>query len=162
MISRTVACVSLLLASQCWAADPAPAAKPPADESQKAPLTLDNPAVRKTLREAARQLASDAKSQENQDEKIPTAEIPAAKLTAAFRLEPRERQPVVVECRVFDCLGYDATGKVVRTMPPPAQGGLMSTDADAWYSCQSGNNMLSTFERFDQCSGIRTTSIFAR
>jgi hypothetical protein len=162
MTHRSVACVSLLLAAQCWATDPAPAANPPAHESLKAPLTLDNPAVRKTLREAARQLASDAKSQETQDEKTPTAEIPATKLSAAFRLQPPERQPVVVECRVFDCLGYDATGKVVRTLPPPAQGGLMSADADAWYSCQSGNNMLSTFERFDQCSGIPTTSIFAR
>ncbi len=161
MIHRSVACISLLLAAQCWAADPAPAAKPPADESLKAPLTLDSPAVRKTLREAARQLASDANSQETQDEKTLTAD-PATKLSATFRLASPERQPVVVECRVFECLGYDATGKVVRTMPPPAQGGLMSADADAWYSCQSGNNMLSTFERFDQCSGIRTTSIFAR
>jgi hypothetical protein len=141
------------LAAHCWASDPVPASKPAAEPPAR--LTLDNPEVRKALRESARKLASDEKAEE----------IPATKVAATIQLPVVPlRRPVVVECRLFDCLGYDASGNVVSTMPPPASPGVLSTDdPDDWYSCQSRYNMLSTFERADTCAGIRTaTSIFVR
>lgn len=164
MIStKAIACLSLLLSAQCWATDSAPPAMP-SEKPEKAPLALESSEVRKTLREVAREVASEAGPEKNSLRENATEEIPATKVATSFRLEPPQRQPVVVECRVFECLGYDATGKVLGSVPPPERSGYLSTnDPDAWYSCQSRNNMLSTFERLDECSGIRaSTSFFAR
>jgi hypothetical protein len=150
---RHFALLSLFLAAHCWASDPVASDTPAAEQRPR--LTLDNPEVRKTLRESARELASDQKA----------GEIPATKVAATIRLPVVSlRRPVVVECRLFDCLGYDASGKVISTLPPPASPAVLSTDdPDDWYSCQSRYNMLSTFERADTCAGIRTaTSIFVR
>lgn len=156
--------ISLFLVAQCWATDPAPPATPPPEKSEKAPLALEIAEVRKTLREAARLLASESEPEKHSIHENSTEDVPATKVAAAFRLEPPQRQPVVVECRVFECLGYDASGKVIGSVPPPERFGYLSTrDPDDWYSCQSRNNMLSTFERLDECSGVRASaSFFAR
>ena len=86
---RHVVLLSLFLTAPCWASEPATAEDKPTAE-QRPSLTLDNPEVRKALRESARELESDEKAEE----------IPATKVAATIQLPAVSlRRPVVVEVR---------------------------------------------------------------
>lgn len=82
-------------------------------------------------------------------------EIPPSRVAAEMKLPdgPRFETPATIECRLFDCIAYDAQRNVISSQPT-ASAQLDGTN-QTWLSCQSsGNDMLSTFERFDHCRGV--------
>ena len=63
------------------------------------------------------------------------------------------------KCDGEDCVAYTADNEALFSMNRELRKdlGAMSNEQldDAWLSCQDTNNLLSTFERFDRCRGIR-------
>jgi hypothetical protein len=55
------------------------------------------------------------------------------------------------ECDAFDCTAYTADDQPLYSFPRQQ----MSNRGDDWLSCQSGNDLLTTFERYDECRGVR-------
>ena len=62
-------------------------------------------------------------------------------------------------CAGNDCLAYAKDGSVLY---PVSRDQLFDHDiisdskraSEQWLSCQQGNDLLSTFERFDKCRGV--------
>jgi len=81
------------------------------------------------------------------------AHSPAA---AQFGILPVKSRtlPLHFDCLLLDCIAYDAAGNELYTIPREQYYGADENRADAWLSCQSGNDMLSTFERFKGCRGV--------
>jgi hypothetical protein len=63
------------------------------------------------------------------------------------------------DCDSFSCVAYDADDQPLYSFPRDqlsGRGSLGDGDAlDAWLSCQDTNDLLTTFERFDHCGGLR-------
>jgi len=58
-------------------------------------------------------------------------------------------------CGLSDCVAYNADGDALFTVPRDQYVGKRGTTAaDEWMSCQSSNDLLTTFERYDKCRGI--------
>jgi hypothetical protein len=59
------------------------------------------------------------------------------------------------KCGSFNCVAYTADGVALFTIPRDQYYGQKGGNlADEWLSCQSRNDLLTTFERYDQCRGI--------
>ena len=77
---------------------------------------------------------------------------------AVQKPEPTQMRarPAMIECARFEekCIAYGADGRYLYTVPhPPAK--VRIDEADRSGSCQSSNNMMSTFERADRCNGAQ-------
>ena len=63
------------------------------------------------------------------------------------------------KCDGEDCVAFSADNEALFSMNRDLRNDLASMSNeqldDAWLSCQDTNNLLSTFERFDRCRGIR-------
>jgi len=61
-----------------------------------------------------------------------------------------------MECDSFNCVAYTADNDALFSVPRDQYFGVRENDGsrDSWLSCQSGNNLLSTFERYDKCRGV--------
>ena len=63
------------------------------------------------------------------------------------------------KCDGEECVAYNADNEPLFTLDREMRQDLDAMSAkqldDAWLSCQDTNNLLSTFERFDRCRGIR-------
>jgi hypothetical protein len=65
------------------------------------------------------------------------------------------RRPHHTECDSFDCVAYTADGLALYSFPRDQMIHPTGGDHyDSWLACQSGDDMLSTFERYDQCRGV--------
>jgi hypothetical protein len=143
---------ALLMLPACGWSDDKPAT--PADE-KKPTFTLSDAEVRKIVRAAANRKVEGFRFVK--DPQVATDIPPSA---TAARFQPLARLPratrVVFECRSLTeaCGAYDYDGNYLYSVPreqvyPNSTGG-----SDDWLACQSGDDMLSTFERFDRCRGI--------
>jgi hypothetical protein len=61
-----------------------------------------------------------------------------------------------VKCDNIDCIAYSADDAPLYSVPRSQYYGdrLEESKRDAWLSCQSRDNLLSTFERYDKCRGV--------
>lgn len=134
--------IGTLLALPAWAS---------AVEPAKPMFDLRNETVQGILRAAAA-------ASETGEAQSPKTE---SKVQSEFA-EIRFRAPRRVhhtKCDSEDCVAYTADNEPLFSMSRDLRPGLdgMSTEQldDAWLSCQDTHNLLSTFERFDRCRGIR-------
>jgi hypothetical protein len=61
-----------------------------------------------------------------------------------------------VDCDSFNCVAYTADDDTLFSVPRDQYFGVTGNGSasDAWLACQSGNDLLSTFERYDKCRGL--------
>ena len=60
-----------------------------------------------------------------------------------------------MDCSLADCVAYTSDGDPLYTIPREQYFGVDGDDLDdQWLSCQSGNDLLTTFERYDKCRGV--------
>jgi hypothetical protein len=61
-----------------------------------------------------------------------------------------------VDCDSFHCVAYTADDDVLFSVPREQYFGVPGNGhaSDSWLACQSGNNLLTTFERYDKCRGV--------
>ena len=60
-----------------------------------------------------------------------------------------------MDCGLADCVAYNADGDALFTVPREQYAGKNGSSAsDEWMSCQSSNDLLTTFERYDKCRGV--------
>jgi hypothetical protein len=138
-----LACASFCLAVTAHSDDKAPAATPRFD--------VRDAEIQKLLRAA---IATRREGFRLMSVAVPSGETPSSRVAVQTTFATRPlRQPAAVECREFDCIAYDEKGKVLYTTPPPDPGPRIFTGTkQEWLSCQSGNNLLPTWERAEICS----------
>jgi hypothetical protein len=125
-----------------WPAEPAAPA-----QAREPVLSLQAPEVQKVIRAAAKTPAGTA----------PSA-APAVTLgdqaTIPFRAP---RRPHHIECDNISCIAYTADDVALYTVPRDQFYGERAPgehSAGEWLSCQSRDNLLTTFQRYDRCRGI--------
>jgi hypothetical protein len=60
-----------------------------------------------------------------------------------------------MKCDLSDCVAYTADGDALYTVPRDQYLGVNGgSTREEWLSCQSGNDLLTTFERHDKCRGV--------
>jgi len=60
-----------------------------------------------------------------------------------------------MKCDLADCVAYTADGDALYTVPRDQYLGVNGGGTkDEWLTCQRGNDLLTTFERFDKCRGV--------
>jgi hypothetical protein len=67
------------------------------------------------------------------------------------------RRPHHMECDNISCVAYTADGVALYTVPQAQYYGDRAPGGNAaneWLSCQSRDNLLTTFQRYDKCHGI--------
>lgn len=119
---------------------PAPRAQP-----DKSSFALSDDSVKKIIRSTA----------EAQPEPVrPTAAAaPAEQPLAIPYRAPRRLHHM--DCDSFDCVAYTADNDALYTIPREQYLGMSGKNGqEQWLSCQSGNDLLSTFERYDKCRGV--------
>jgi hypothetical protein len=81
---------------------------------------------------------------------------PEAKNSAEMELRFRApRRFDHMDCSLSDCVAYTADGDALYSIPREQYSGVTGNDLeDRWLSCQSGNDLLTTFERYDKCRGV--------
>jgi hypothetical protein len=170
MHPRFMTMVALLLPALALAADSAPA---PAQKADPQPATE---AARKTkLDLAVRQLALDDQIMSNLDRAATREkELSPRKLfpdtgtdlplgtRVSISLRPdtttsHSADRTTTRCDLDICRVYDHRGRVMYTYRAARLGIDVPATRELWDACQSRqNDMLSTFERADRCSGIRS------
>lgn len=112
---------------------------------------LKNAAVQEIIRAAT---ASDASqlSLTGPQQAAETASTRPALQDLPFRAPRRAHH---MDCDSFNCVAYTADDQALYTIPREQYYGVNSSDPQkAWLSCQSGNDLLTTFERYDKCRGV--------
>ncbi len=145
--------------AQTPSAGPAASATPP-PAARRAPQTsfaITSPQARQILRDAVAQGEPQAPASTSTSEPPPTD---ATRLDVMPPLRFRGPRGVHhMECDASNCMAVNAEGTTLYTVSrdenltyhgPRGNGGY-----DAWLSCQSTNNLLTTFERYDKCRGIQ-------
>lgn len=130
------------------------------DEAQAPAFELNNDTVLEIIAAAAAKQVSakpvaEKAAAEPADEPQDTAGV--TKQLAALEFRGR-RGFHHMDCDSINCVAYDANGDALYSIPRDQYYGHgVGKDSDeGWLSCQSGNNLLSTFERHDHCQGITT------
>jgi hypothetical protein len=136
-----------------WSPGAAPAvvAAPPAE---KAALNLQAVEVQKIIRNVAKKqietapLASGALLFDQPR----TAEL-GEQVTIPFRAPRRAHH---MNCDSFNCVAYTADNYALYTIPRDQYYDVANDgkNGEGWLACQSHDNLLSTFERYDKCRGI--------
>jgi hypothetical protein len=95
-------------------------------------------------------LSSSAEQRQPQDND--TAPARAALRSIPFRAPRRLHH---MDCDSLNCVAYSADGEALYSVPREQQFGINTDDSkEAWLSCQSSDNLLTTFERYDKCRGV--------
>ena len=133
-----------------WSADPAPAAK-----VEKPTFNLKSAQVQESIRAAAR-AQSEATPQVAAAPSADAAQpiVLGTQTSIPFRAL---RRPHHVKCDNIDCVAYTADDVVLYSVPRTQYYGQRMDDgskSDAWLSCQSQDDLLTTFERYDKCRGV--------
>lgn len=127
---------------------PTPAAAATPAKPAPGAFDLKNSAVQDLLRSTAASASEDAPSPDAaaaHDEKL---------VDLRFR---GPRRPQYMECDSRDCTAFTKDKEPLYTISREQMGGqsiYSDHSFDQWLSCQQGNDLLSTFERFDKCRGI--------
>ena len=160
-LSATSAVV-LALAAACaaWSQEN-PRATPPVPVTA-ATFDLRNSSVQKILRAAAAEEAPPAEKPPKdfsaalrslRELDAATSASLSAPLAVKFRTARRFHH---MDCDSFTCVAVTADGDPLYTVPRQNYSGTLDgqTSSDSWLRCQSGNDLLTTFERYDKCRGI--------
>jgi hypothetical protein len=143
LMAALLALPALVFAQEQKAAPPGPALAQPAQS--RPTFDLKASGVRDAIRANA---VSDAPPKENE---APTTRTDLPPLQ--FRAPRRVHR---VECDSFNCVAYTADDDALFSIPRDQYFGVTENGSgrDAWLSCQSGNDLLTTFERYDKCRGV--------
>jgi hypothetical protein len=114
-------------------------------------LGLHDASVQKVIRASAQRQASTASlAADTPDQSSITARGDEMKLRFRAPLRPDH-----ITCDILDCVAYTADDVALYTIPREQYYGPHGdTPGDEWLSCQSHDDLLSTFERYDKCRGI--------
>ncbi len=142
----------LVIAADSWSQDVA-ANKPVVIAAEREPATPAAPSfnvhddnVRKIVAAAARLQSESA------PEKDAASDAEPAPIVVTFKAPRRVHH---LDCDSFDCVAYNADDVALFTIPREQYYGVHGDNpADAWLACQSGDDLLTTFERYDKCRGI--------
>jgi hypothetical protein len=129
----------------------------PASVPGKPLLSMSGTELRDMARDVARTRAESPDANASRDAQGADADPESSSRTTAVLgpLPMRARKVAVrYECLLHDCKAYDADGNVLYSVPRTTIAGADKLTEDQWLACQSGDDMLSTFERFDQCRGV--------
>ena len=128
-------------------------------EAQSAPFDLKNAGVQEVVRATAAasskntdgfRLTSDA----TRKRPVESDPVPAGKELKDIPVRA-PRRPHHMGCDSFHCVAYSADGDALYTIPREQYHGIAGDNPqDEWLSCQSGNDLLTTFERYDECRGV--------
>jgi hypothetical protein len=144
----------LSVAGDSWSQDAT--TKKPVVDAARAEITtpaapsfnLHDGNVQKIVAAAARQQTESAPARNADSD----ATAPTAPLEIRFKAPRRVHH---LDCDSFDCVAYNADDIALFTIPREQYYGVHGDKpADAWLACQSGNDLLTTFERYDKCRGI--------
>jgi hypothetical protein len=154
-VKTTLACVLLLMAAgSSWSqeASQKPSAAVARSAESAAPtapsFSVHDGKVQEIVSAAARrQSESPAET-----DAVSDATSKAAPLTVKFKAPRRVDH---LDCDSIDCVAYNADDIALFTIPREQYYGVHGNKpADAWLACQSGDDLLTTFERYDKCRGI--------
>ncbi|HET9865370.1 MAG TPA: hypothetical protein VFP37_18170, partial [Steroidobacteraceae bacterium] len=137
---------ALALPLAAWCEEPAPEAPVRAESSatkDASTFSLRAAAVQKIVRDHAAKVAPESAP----------AESPSIH-GREFKLQFRgERRVDRFDCDAVNCIARNAAGEDLYSIPRDQYYGITDDSANTWLSCQSGNDLLSTFERYDHCRG---------
>jgi hypothetical protein len=117
------------------------------DSKSSAPPQFDlrSARVQDVIRAAAAGAQNQLKDIEPAPDKVDLQDLP-------FRAPRRMHH---MKCDLADCVAYTADGDALYTVPRDQYLGVNGGGTkDEWLTCQSGNDLLTTFERFDKCRGV--------
>jgi hypothetical protein len=158
LLFGTLLCLPLLGMAQDSQPLPAKAAIAPtpattAPPSKQPQFDFRNTRVQSVIRANAR--AASAPSQMQTERNLPADPTPTSAIgqqVLAFRAPRRMHH---MDCGLSDCVAYNADGDALFTVPREQYVGTNANNAaDEWLSCQSGNDLLTTFQRYDKCRGV--------
>lgn len=172
MNPRLVAMVALLVPALALAGDPAPARHPEAKPAATAAATDAAPKAKLDL-EIRRQIALDDQVMRNLDraatrepELSPRKLFPDTRTDlpigtrVAINLRPDSStnpDRATTRCDLSVCRVYDDRGRMMYSYQAARIGIDVPATREMWQSCQARqNDMMSTFERADRCSGIHS------
>jgi hypothetical protein len=154
----------LALPALAWSQEE-PAPQPAATTQASAPevTTRVAPVVPPTQPKASFDLGSDSVKSIIRDaaESAPAAAHPltlteSSDVPATIFRAPRRLHHM--DCDSFDCVAYSADNEALYTISREQYFGPHGTSGKdgqkEWLSCQSGNDLLTTFERYDKCRGV--------
>lgn len=124
---------------------------------EKPTFDLSDAAVQKVIRAAAALPATaivpGATSPRLPDQDLALPAIGENLVAIPFRAPRRFHH---LDCDSFNCVAYTADGDALYSLPRDQHYGINSDKPEeSWLACQSGNNLLTTFERYDLCRGVR-------
>lgn len=112
-------------------------------------LGLHDAAVQKVIQDSARQQINTGPVADTPDQPLMTAR---GEMRLRFRA-PRRADHIT--CDPLNCVAYTADDVALYTIPHEQYYGPHGdTPGEEWLSCQSHDDLLSTFERYDKCRGI--------
>jgi hypothetical protein len=133
-----------------WSAEPAPATVP-----GKPVFNLKSERVQELVRSVAKsQDDSNARAAVENAPEVSQPFVLRGQTTIPFRAPIR---PHHVKCDNFDCIAYSADEVALYSVPRSQYYGDRldgNNKMDGWLSCQSRDNLLTTFERYDKCRGV--------
>jgi hypothetical protein len=143
LMAALLALPALVFAQEQKAASPGPALAQPAQAKPVFDLKASN--VRAAIRANA---VSQDPPKENETASTRT-DLPPLQFRAPRRVHH-------MECDAFNCVAYTADDDALFSIPRDQYFGVSENGSgrDSWLSCQSGNDLLSTFERYDKCRGV--------
>jgi hypothetical protein len=128
-----------------WSDEPVTPPAPSKDIAAKPALTLQDAAIQRIVRAAAQQHAETTPLEK-------PAAAPRTELSVVFRAPRRIDH---TECDSFNCVAYPADEVALFSVPRDQYYGAASgKSGDDWLSCQSHDDLLTTFERYDKCRGV--------
>ncbi len=158
LIGTLLVLPALGLTEESAAVKPMPTASAPVarDTSPKSQSTFDlkTAAIQSVIRASAAtasdgfRLLSPTAQQQSQDNGATRPDLPGIPFRAPRRLHH-------MDCDSFNCVAYTADDQALYTISREQHFGINADDSkEAWLSCQSGNDLLTTFERYDKCRGV--------
>lgn len=113
---------------------------------------LKHASVQEILRTAAASQGESSAREASGDTPADDSGSLAARLGVLEFRAPRRAHHT--DCDSFDCVTYTADGVALYSFPRDQMIHAGGDHQDSWLACQSGDDMLSTFERYDQCRGV--------
>lgn len=141
---RTLMLMSALLALPALSSASDPAEAKPA--TTKTAFDLKAAKVQDVIR-------SHASAQPAAEKADPSESAPTQLEPLPFRAPRRVHH---VDCDSFNCVAYTADDDALFSVPRDQYFGVTGNGStrDSWLACQSGNDLLTTFERYDKCRGV--------
>ena len=152
MKTHTWMLIGALLAVPALGFADEPAKPVAASKMFKPALNLQTAEVQKIIRESAKEQIENAAPASAAASPDPPPVTLGQQVTIPFRAPRRLHH---TQCDSFNCVAYTADGDALFSIPRDQYYGQHGGDSAAkWLSCQSHNDLLTVFERYDKCRGI--------